>query len=180
MDSTQVASLIRNLELAFADVSYPGDDQLTHSSYGEEPQALRTAFAGQTDWRQLDSGFLDQAPNGWASALSFFSGPALQFFLPAYLIADLRGCLRHQDPAFRLCHAVTPLGASQKISEQWGGGTMGDRARRDFARFTPPQVAAIVDYLWWKLEAEGYNPTLEQALEYYWLARSEDHSGATR
>jgi hypothetical protein len=49
---------------------------------------------------------------------------------------------------------------------------MGERARADFARFNTAQVSAVVVYLWWKLDAAGgYNPTIEQALENYWLDR---------
>jgi hypothetical protein len=60
---------------------------------------------------------------------------------------------------------------SKKIARFYGGGTLGEHARAEFDRFTPEQVSAIVAYLWWKLDAEGYNPTVEQALEHYWLER---------
>ena len=171
--SEKTSNLIQKIELAFADVEHPGDCNLTDSTYGEEPAALTTEFAGKTIWKNLDPEFLDVAPCGWGTALSFFSGEALQFFLPAYLIADLQKQLAHQDPVYRLCSSVTPLVENQKISKMWGGGTMGDHARADFSRFTPEQISVIIDYLWWKLETEGYNPTIEQALENYWLERHE-------
>jgi hypothetical protein len=41
------------------------------------------AFVGQTDWRALEPGFLDDH----ASALSFFSEAGLRCYLPAYLVA---------------------------------------------------------------------------------------------
>ena len=119
--------LIARIEGAFAAVEYPGDDNLTDSTYGEEPAALVEAFRGKTDWRALDAEFLDQAPDGWASALSFFSGDALRFYLPAYMIADIRGELKSSDPSFRLCSSVTPLGEKKKIAKIWGGGTMGEK-----------------------------------------------------
>lgn len=163
--------LIAKIEQAFADVAYPGDDDLTDSTYGEEPAALVRDFRGKTDWRRLDATFLDQAPEGWGTAVSFFSANALRFYLPAYMIADIRGQLA-RDPVSRLCSSVTPIGEQQKIAKIWGGGTMGERARADFARFSAEQVAAIVSYLWWKLESsDGYDPTIEQALENYWLGR---------
>ncbi|NIQ08685.1 MAG: hypothetical protein GWO08_01665, partial [Gammaproteobacteria bacterium] len=58
-------SLIEKIEKAFADVEYPGDDNLTNS-YGDEADALVQEFTGKTDWRTCDAGFLDQAPAGWA------------------------------------------------------------------------------------------------------------------
>lgn len=166
--------LIARIERAFPSTGYPGDDALTDSTYGEEPAALVEDFRGRIDWRTLDAGFLNQAPQGWGSALSFFSDRALRFYLPAYLIADLRGELTSgTDPAFRLSWAVTPSGERQKIARIWGGGTIGERGRQCFDAFDADQVAVIVDYLWWKLDAVGgYDPTIEQALENYWLARA--------
>lgn len=164
--------LIGKIEQAFADVGYPGDDDLTDSTYGEEPAALVEDFTGRTSWQDIDVAFLNQAPDGWGSALAFFSARALRFYLPAYLIADIRGELNCQDPVTRLCSSVTPSGASRKIAKKWGGGTMGERARADFAGFNAAQVSAVVAYLLWKLEASGgKDPTIEQALENYWLER---------
>lgn len=164
--------LIAKIEQAFADVAYPGDDDLTRSTYGEEPAALINAFRGKTDWRALTPEFLNQAPDGWGSAISFFSDNALRFYLPAYLIADIRGDLESCDPAVRLCSALTPQGARQKISKTWGGGTMGERAKATFDAFSAAQVAAVIAYLQWKLEtSNSADPTIEQALAAYWLKR---------
>ncbi len=165
--------LTEKIEHAFAGVVYPGDDDLTGSSYGEEPAALVNDFRGKADWKQLDTSFLNQAPDGWGSALSFFSDNALRFYLPAYMIADLRGELDNGcDPAVRLCSSLTPAGQNQKIAQVWGGGTMGERATACFAKFNAGQVSAVVAYLQWKLGESGSNDlVIEQALDNYWLAR---------
>ena len=164
--------LITLIEQAFAGVKYPGENDLTNSTYGAEPAALVKEFSGKTDWRLLDANFLDQAPDSWGSALSFFSGNALRFYLPAYLIADIRGQLRSADPVSRLCSSLTPQVEQTKIAKIWGGGTMGEHARTEFAAYDAAQVAAIVAYLWWKLEAQaGDELTIQQALENYWLGR---------
>ena len=165
--------VIAKIEQAFADVPYPGDQQLTDNSYGEEPAATSAAFCGKTVWRKLDAAFLDHA-DGSSSALSFFSDQAFHFYLPAYMIADIRGELQSADPASRLCSWVTPQGGSVRIAKVWGGGSMGERARAAFAVYTAGQVSAITAYLWWKLESVGGNdPTIEQALTEYWLRREE-------
>ncbi|MGD1904536.1 MAG: DUF6714 family protein [Leptolyngbyaceae cyanobacterium] len=171
--------LIQKITLAFGKVPYPGDDNLTDSTYGEESDALIRDFTGKTNWQELSPEFLDQAPESWNSALSFFSGAALQFYLPAYLIADIKGQLFDADPTVRLCISLTPLGGMQKIAKVWGGGTMGDYARRDFEPYNAPQVQAIVDYLWWRLESDetGGDIIIEQALENYWLERLEPTDG---
>ena len=165
--------LIEQIEQAFASGEYPGDNDLTSSSYGEEPDALKRAFAKKDNWQTLDFTFLDQAPEGWSSALSFFSDRAFVFYLPAYLIADIRGDLVHVSPESSLCYGVTPWDESRKIAKIWGGGTIGERMRQRFALFTPEQVAAIVAYLWWKLEALASEDldSITLALENYWLER---------
>lgn len=155
---------------------WPGDDRLT-DSVGEEPDALRAAFAGRSDWTTLDPEFLDPAPDGWGSALSFFSAEALQFYLPAYLVADLQGHLDTADPSFRLCLFVTPQGGARKLAKFYGGGTLGEHARKEFGIFSAGQVAVIVDYLWWKLDRRSYDPIIEQALEHYWLPRAAEAGG---
>ncbi len=150
--------LIDKIEEAFADVKYPGDDDLTDSIYGDEPAALINNFRGKTNSKQLNSTFLDQAPDGWGTALAFFSANALRFYLPAYLIADIRGELINTDPVYRLNSSSTRSGANNK-----------------FAKLDAAQVSAVVAYLWWKLEATGgRDPNIEQALENYWLERDAD------
>jgi hypothetical protein len=168
-------ALIARIIQAFSDVEYPGNDKLTDSTYGDEPAALVQEFSAKTDWRQLDAKFLDQAPKGWGSALSFFSGTALRFYLPAYLIADVRGELKSVDPAFRLCSSLVPPGEKKKIAKIWGGGTMGERVKADFARYDQHQMSVIVAYLRWKLESDdGANLMIEQALNHYWLKRDAE------
>ena len=109
--------------------------------------------------------------------MSFFSGAALRAYLPAYLIADIDGTLEIGDASTRLCAFVTPQVENRKLAAVYGGGTLGAHARAEFDAFTAAQVAAIVAYLFWKLDTEGYNPTIEQALENYWLQR--EANGAT-
>lgn len=171
-----IEDLIRKIEDAFVDVEYPGDNNLANSHYGDEPAALRMEFSGKDDWRCLESAFLDRAPARLACSLAFFSAEAFRFYLPAYLIADIRGKLEWQDPSTRLCMSLTPQSDPIKIAKVWGGGTLGEHARRDFELFNEAQVSAVVAYLWWKLETHDYNPTIEQALEHYWLERESAES----
>ena len=140
--------LIEQIRAAFQGVAYPGEHDLTDSTYGEEPEALVEDFRGKYDWSVLDNEFLDQAPDGWGSALSFFSGAALPFYLPAYLVADIQGHLTHNDPAVRLCAAVTAQLAVKKIARIHGGGTLGEYVTKQFSLFNKEQVDVIVNYLW--------------------------------
>jgi hypothetical protein len=163
--------LLARIAAAFSNVPYPGDDDLTNSSYGEEPEALIAEFRGQTEWRELSPDFLDRAC--WGSALSFFSDAALRFYLPAYLMADIRGELSMVAPTVRLTAFLTPQDEGQKLAKVFGGGTMGESARRCFDTFDTQQVVAVIEYLSWRLdEGDIDSLTIAQALENYWLKRA--------
>jgi hypothetical protein len=170
--SAREEELLAKIEAAFSNVEYPGDDDLTDSpSYGDEPTALIAEFRGKTDWRELSATLLDRACGG--SALGFFSNAALRFYLPAYLMADVRGGLSLSSPEVTLTWSLTPQSEGERIAAAWGGGTMGERARRCFDAFDARQVAVVIDYLAWKLERlGGYDPCITQALEDYWLKRA--------
>jgi hypothetical protein len=91
------------------------------------------------------------------------------------LIADLRGELSLVAPEVRLCAFLTPQSEGQKVAKVWGGGTMGERARRCFDQLDSRQVTVVIEYLRWKLERLGFeDPTITQALEHYWLKRAAD------
>lgn len=165
---TRENDLMAQIESAFGDVPYPGDDDLTDaSSYGDEPSLLIETFRGKTDWRQLSGEFLSRAVDG--SALGFFSYSALHFYIPAYLMADIRDELSI-SPHVRLTWSLTPQSEGQKIAKVWGGGTMGERARQCFDRFNEAQVRAVIAYLKWKLDRYD-DLCIGQALESYWHPR---------
>src|SRR3954462_14775879 len=81
---TDLAELKTQIHRAFARGEYPGAWCLTNSREGFEPGWLDEEFKGKSDWRALDAAFIDQAPNGYGTALSFFSDEAFRFYLPAY------------------------------------------------------------------------------------------------
>jgi hypothetical protein len=158
---------------AFCDVEYPGDGYLKGSNEGEEPYLLKDEFQGKTNWQILDAAFLDQAPDGYASALSFFSDEAFRFYLPAYLIADINKALQSSDPAFHLCFGLDDIHGPQPINpRRYGDRTWLTEKQRKFAMFSPPQAAAIVAYLKYKATQDEFQrPMIEQALQNYWLQR---------
>jgi hypothetical protein len=158
---------------AFADIEYPGDWCLRGSNEGDEPLLLEQEFKGKTDWRNLDPAFIDQAPDGFSSALSFFSDEAFRFYLPAYLIAHIDGLLERSDPVFHLCHRLDDASRDEKVnSRRYGERTWFDEAIHKFAMFTRPQAAAIVAYLRFISERDEYEqPVIDEALRNYWLSR---------
>ena len=168
--------LKRQIETAFAEVAYPGDANLRNSDEGTEPFLLETEFMGKRDWASLPAAFLDQAPDGFASALSFFSNEAFRFYLPAYLLADLDGALQHADPVFYLTHGLTDETKDVLINpKRYGEFTWCEYVSDRFAGFTLDEADAIHAYLVHQREltlTEYERDLIDQALENYWHLRA--------
>lgn len=150
-----VEKLKEQIRTAFAAVRYPGDKHLRGSDQSDEPFMVERAFYGKSDWRVLAPEFIDGAPEGLGSALSFFSDAAFHFFLPAYLIADLDRKLERSQPHFHLT----------------------DHFER-FSAFTREQAAAVAGYLEFRLAglempyARQEQRRIEHALLSYWYGRA--------
>ncbi len=170
-DPATLKAAIRN---AFAGVEFPGDWCLRGSNEGDEPFLVEREFAGKNDWTRLDAEFLDQAPDGFGSALSFFSDEAFHFYLPAYLIADIDGALDSSNPVFHLCHGLDDHSKNDRVNpRRYGERTWLDERRHQFAIFNRAEAAAIVEYFKIKRDADDFlKDTVEQALKNYWLDRA--------
>ncbi len=170
-DRAELKARIRD---AFAEVEYPGDSCLRGSNEGEEPYLLEEEFKGKNDWRILDAAFIDQAPAGFGSALSFFSDEAFRFYLPAYLLASIDNLLERSDPVFHLCHGLDDASRNKKVNQRkHGERTWFDHASHKFAMFTKLQGGAIVAYLQFACERnEIESEMIDQALRNYWFTRA--------
>lgn len=170
------AALKERIRAAFAGVAYPGDDGLRGSDEGDEPFEVERDFRGKTDWRTLDPGFIDQAPDGLASALSFFSDAAFHFYLPAYLMADVEGRLDRADPSFHLTHGLDDSSRGERINPlRYGERTWWDAAQERFGRFTRDQAAAVAAYLRFKARSDSWGvrgPDVAEALRNYWSGKA--------
>ena len=174
------ADVVALIETAFARVEHPGDPFLVQSNEGCEPAEIAQAFAGRHDWRSLDAAFLDLH----YVALSFFSEGAFRFYLPAYLLADLRRELKTADPVFPLVYQLSewsvPLEAGgERFEQRHGAGALlnplryGAMRNADYARyrlsvFAREEAGAIVPYLEWRAEIDDYDrPHIDAALAYW-------------
>lgn len=183
-----VAALVRSIHEAFDGNEYPGDAFLQGSFEGCEPHEQAGAFRGREDWTRLDAELLDRH----YVALSFFSKAALRFFLPAYLVADLRDELQTADPLFVLVHGFSDVAVDHKTAAgvfvrrtgrtafvnptRYGAATWYDHARWRLSVFSREEAMVIVAYLRYKRDADPYCPQAEQidaALNLYWLDRAE-------
>ncbi|MEK6641148.1 MAG: DUF6714 family protein [Nitrospirota bacterium] len=185
MQDTQ--RVIEHIRQAFHDTEHPGDAFLQGSHEGCEPGESISPFIGVTDWSQLDPVVLD----GSYDALSFFSEGGFRYFLPAYVIADLKDQLHTADPVFHLTNGfidkVVKVPAGQRIYEKtigksafvnprrYGAMTWHDHARCRLSVFTREEAHAIVAYLEYKRDADSHGLNTEEikaALDSFWRDRA--------
>jgi hypothetical protein len=181
-DPEAVIAVVRN---AFAGTEYPGDAWLVGSTDGCEPEEEVGPFRTKTDWRELNGDFLDNFPG----ALHFFSEAALRFFLPAYLVADLRGQLHTADPCFTLTHGFCeldrpalgeekpmppPFGRSAFVNpRRYGALTFEDYAHYRLSVFPREEATAIVAYLEHLRAATDLRAAcIQAALDRFWYQRA--------
>lgn len=170
-------SLKSEIAQAFSSVTYPGDWCLKGSTEGEEPFLLEKEFKGKTDWKVLSPEFLDRAPDGYGSALSFFSDEAFRFYLPAYLIADIDGKLDSCDVVFYLTGGLAEGAEESKVlnPKRYGERTWWDYHTFRFSVFSREQCAVIAEYLKFKSDPEPLDSgkdRISRALENYWGPRA--------
>ena len=123
--------------------------------------------------------------------LSFFSEGGFRYFLPAFLVADVRDALQTADPVFHLTHGFVDIattheirgrafirrsGRSQFINpRRYGATTFLDYARYRLSVFAREESAAIVTYLEY-VRGLGSRATdreaIGRALEAFWRDRA--------
>jgi hypothetical protein len=159
---------------AFSAFEYPGDCCLRGSDEGNEPFMVEKAFENKQDRFSLDAKFLDEAPDGLGSALSFFSDEAFHFYLPAYLIADIDGLLERAEPLYYLTRGFGSTSENDRVNpRRYGERTWFDVALYKNSMFNDAEVVAIIAYLEFKSKtvAEPYRKDIQQALQAYWYKR---------
>ena len=164
-----IDKIIDTMYEAFAYAKYPGDNNLRGSDLGYEPYLLEAEFKGKTKWQNLDSKFIDRAPDGLSSALSFFSDQAFCFYIPAYIVAFLKNELECADPLFHLTHGLADDSKAEKADNEC---TWFDYMTKRLSHLTPKQKDAIVMFLEYakeQQENEFEKEDIEQALINYWL-----------
>ena len=169
--------LIEEIHAAFPARRPHAFDPLVNSNLGCEPAEVADDFRDKEDWTQLEGAWVDASPDGLASALSFLSDEAACFYLPAWLVADLRGELMTSDPSFQLTHGFT-IGTQGARIWPRKEVTWTEYSRTRWNSLTLEQVLAVVHYLEWRRSKDEYDLEygIEEALAYYWYPRG----GASR
>jgi hypothetical protein len=119
------------IEEAFAEVEYPGDENLTDHPGCPECAEIAAYFRGR-DWRDHPVGEM----RAHASALSLFTPVAWHYFLPAFLLADVDD----PDTADIISDSIFfDFKSHSCVSRDW----YEDR----HARLTPQQASVVARYL---------------------------------
>jgi hypothetical protein len=161
----RLEALQQQIEQAFVDVPYPGDDHIIDDPYDWEAAELLECFKGK-HWKELSYEDLFQ------NSLTFVGLDAYSFYLPAYLLAALDDYERSDHVVYGLC----PMSSEKPKLLQW--------QLRRYDRLNARQREAVRSFLeYMRDEKREYVFDAEEihdALERYW-AREEpsDDSGET-
>jgi hypothetical protein len=179
-----VDEVIAVIEHGFSRTTRPSAAFLQGSFDGCEPAEAVAPFLDVQDWREIPATTLD----AYYTALSFFSEAGFRFFLPAFMVADVRDQLQTADPVFHLTHgfrkisvdtpngSVTSGGTTLLNPKRYGAITWDDHARFRLSVFTREESQAIVAYLMWRRDNALLAITREEitvALDQFWIGRSE-------
>lgn len=190
-DRSEIAGLVGQIESAFAATPYPGDDRICDPRPGDEEVAEYALEFRGARWDRLHPEFLTYHD----AAISFFTAEAFRYFLPAYLIAELRApdieIWSNANPVFQLSYGLVSmptlsdaqiegmiaamkkenpeLEIEPQIFKPIEDPGAHDRAIERFSTFTHPEREAIVAYLQHAAEDPYERPQIESALEKYWL-----------
>jgi hypothetical protein len=177
--------LLAVIRAGFSRTTRPSDPFLIGSREGDAEDVV-SAFFGIQQWDGLDAPFLDRLYD----ALSFFSEAGFRFFLPAYLVADVRGELVTADPVIHLSHSFHDITVETTAGGQtfkrrlgprvllnprrYGAMRWADHARFRFAVFTREECVAIVAYLRFERDRDGGidRPAIDAALDAFWIERT--------
>ncbi|MGD8426540.1 MAG: hypothetical protein PVH63_02860 [Balneolaceae bacterium] len=165
--------LIHRIINAFTEVEPPPAWCLSNSREGTEPAALEEEFSEIPHWKDLSPTFLDATPDGFGTALGFFSDEAFRYYLPAYLVASVRNELSRVDPVFHLIHGLDNSSKDVPLNpRRYGSRSWGDYARFRHSIFSAKQAAAIAAYLEHErrsaLRTESECRRIREALDNYW------------
>ena len=136
---------------------------------------------------------LDTINGEFIGALDFFFEGGFRFFLPAYLVADLREELLTAEPLFHLWHGFATVSTDVAVGSRtfrrisggnrlvnprrYGAITWSDYARHRLSVFVREEAQAIVAYMTCKCEHGATDldkSRIDAALKEFWSDRAEN------
>jgi hypothetical protein len=167
-------ALIKEIEAAFSSVESPPKWSLVNSGEGDAPKEIAAKLVAVPAWGSLTPDFL----NNLGPALAFFSDEAFRYYLPAFLVASVKGETKsvNADPLFTLTHGLDQKSAQEKLNpRRYGERKWGDYVRFRFSVLSGPQVRAVVSYLRREMASSNRSSldkvSIREALANYWNHR---------
>ncbi len=151
-------ALRQYIEDAFADMVYPGDQNIaTNPNHCDECSETDDFFKDK-HWQEL-SGPNQKLQTGWGG-LSFLSPPAWRYFMPAYLIVGISDGEHSEDAAWSALYALSP-----------GMGDLADYFQERASGFSAAQQDCLAAYTAAFSEMEPEDETY-QAAALYWKEKA--------
>ncbi|MGI4793496.1 MAG: DUF6714 family protein [Janthinobacterium lividum] len=183
--ATRIATAAERIRSAFADVPYPGDDDIGQRVLGSrsynclESRNVAEFFAGRA-WAEINWDVLWHEYDGQASACtSFMTHAAFRYYLPAYMLMALQGIDVVDTLATSVVQDLIP-----GMFPDSGGADDDGRFGRNIRALTLSQRAAVALFLLAMQEAYGPDLTFDEedsplrGLRDYWgqfLAEEDRH-----
>lgn len=145
--------VIRQIEAAFADVAYPGDDRMLHPDCFDDMDI--SAFYGSTSWRDIPSTTIARE----YAAFSGASAAAFQFLIPAYMTWVLENI---DEGDISVEHTLWSL------DPDFSNGRFRDFQLSKFALLSREQCAAIIAFLTALVDHRYVGEDATAALENHW------------
>lgn len=179
--SMSAAQILSEITIAFPARRNAPFDPIANSIQGDEPLLTANAFADKDDWTILDGKWLDECPDGWATALNFLSDEAVCFYIPAFIAADIRGEFDRVEVRYHLTHGFDKLSFNQPIYGLRGEQTWTSYGRRRWSHLSVEQARVIVHYLEWCVAERGLTSACgeAEALAAYWYDRANAQSNGS-
>lgn len=152
-EADRYAPVIRQIEAAFVDVTYPGDEQMLHPDCFDDMDIA--AFYGSTSWPDIPAKTIALE----YAALSFVSAAGFQFLIPAYMIWTLRNINADR---------MTVESTLWSLDIEMSNGRFRDFRLSKCALLTAEQRAAIKAFLTVLLDHRYLAGDAKTALDGYW------------
>jgi hypothetical protein len=161
MSRANGAPLRSQIEAAWRDATYPGDDRIATPTYCDE--GIAAYFRGRT-WQGHQVAALRYHSEG----LSFFTPEAFCYYLAAYMIAVIEDAAAADVICDGILFHLSPV----QLGHQWA-----DKYRERLAGFSVDQRRAITAYLAWRDDERYPSKQVAATIAYLETGEVEHASG---
>jgi len=152
-DADRYTHIIRQIEAAFADVAYPGDDRMLHPDCFDDMHIR--AFYGSTSWKDVPCMTIARENAAFSGA----SAAAFRFLIPAYMTWVLENI---DEGDISVEHTLWSL------DPDFSNGRFRDFQLSKFTLLSREQRAAVVAFLTALVDHPDIGEDAKAALKNHW------------